>query len=60
MKFKVFRNLVGGAAQDVEIEADKFSVGLSGTLEFWRVTEAGDGLIMAINRDYWITCEEVK
>ncbi len=58
-KFKVFRKLSGGGAVEFIIEANMMVVGMSGDLEFWRVTEHGKAMIHAVAPGYWITCDEV-
>ncbi len=58
-KFRTSFVAVGGGIQEIDVEADRFSVGLSGCLEFWRVTSHGDALIRAIAPGRWVNCEEV-
>lgn len=58
-KFKVMRKSIGGGIAEVEIEANMVTVGMGGALEFWRVTDQGKAMFMAIAREYWVSCGEV-
>jgi hypothetical protein len=40
------------------VRAHAFTVGTTGSLEFWRITEHGRALIMGIAHNCWATCEE--
>lgn len=59
-KFKVVRKQLGGGSSEITIEAHMVTVGMGGALEFWRVTEQGKAMFMAIAREYWVSCEEVQ
>jgi len=59
-KFKVVRKQVGGGISEVTIEANMMTVGMGGALEFWRITEQGKTMVMAIAREYWVSCEEAE